>query len=141
MTEATPDGATVYLHPTRSRAESAYTRVGYGGGSGPMEPTVPIKDYVDARDDAVESRLMAKLDAIPTTTAMRSTIWGAVATALGIVFAVLAFGGDRFDGGASVSPIVSQIQGQQAKRDDAQDAKLQEIDQKLDVLIERSTAK
>lgn len=108
---------------------------GGGGTSGPMDPSVSIKDYVDARDEAIETRLFAKLDTIPT----KSTIWGAVGVIIGTMLAVLAFAGDRFDGGISAGGIVSQVKDEQAAKDKAQDAKLELIDQKLDVLI-RQTA-
>ena len=71
-----------------------------------MEPS--MKDYVDARDDAVESRLAAKLDKLPSATQLWSMVGVLVATALtvvGLVFGSLAFGSDRFNGGLSVSPV------------------------------------
>lgn len=107
-----------------------------GGGSGPMEPQITIKDYVDARDDAIETRLSGKLDKLPT----KGTVWGAVATGIGLLAALLAYGGDRFDGGVSVSPTIAKLQTQQEIRDKEQDAKLELMNQKLDVLI-RQTAK
>lgn len=100
-----------------------------------MDPTVSIKDYVDARDEAVETRLMTKLDRLPT----KGTVWGAVATAVGVVLGILALAGDRFDGGMSISPLVAEIKMAQGERDDTQDAKLKEMDSKLDVLIERTS--
>lgn len=107
-----------------------------------MEPQVSMKDYVDARDDAMESRLAAKLDGLPS----RRTIWGAVSVILGGIFTALtillgtmAFGSDRFNGGLSVSPVLAEVQERQQKTDQAQDAKLELIDRKLDILIQKSS--
>jgi hypothetical protein len=102
-----------------------------------MEPSVSLKDYVDARDEAVESRMSAKLETLPT----KNTVWGAVATGIGLLAALIAFGGDRFDGGVSVSPTIAKLQVEQAKRDADQDAQLKLMDQKLDVLIRQTAAK
>jgi len=108
-----------------------------GGGSGPVEPSVNIKEYVDARDDAVESRLSAKLDRVPT----KGTVWGAMATAVGILVAIAAFGADRFDGGIGASSLVREQQAIQKKADDAQDAKIELMNQKLDILIKQTASK
>lgn len=107
---------------------------GGGGTSGPVEPAVPLKDYVDARDEAVESRLMAKLDTLST----KGTIWGAVATGTALLFAALAFGGDRFDSGMSASAVAEHIQTNQKTVDAAQNSRLKQMDDKLDILIQRS---
>lgn len=115
--------------------QPAHLKGGGGGGtSGGMEPAVPLKDYVDAKDEAVETRLMAKLEQLST----KSTIWGAAATVVAIILAVLAFGGDRFDSGMNVSAIVKQVQDSQHATDQRQDAKLQQIDEKLDKLLDRT---
>lgn len=115
-----------------------------GGGGGSMEPNVALKDYIDARDDAIESRLTASLANLST----KQTVWNAagvvVATLLtitGLVLAALAIGSDRFNGGLSVSPIIAQVQSEQRKIDQAQDTKLEAINQKLDILIQRSPEK
>ena len=100
-----------------------------------MDPNVAMKDYIDARDDAIESRLGAKLEKVPT----KGTVWGAAGTVFGLMLAVLAFASDRFNGGLSASPMVAQMQAEQRKTDQAQDAKLEMMDRKLDILIERST--
>ena len=96
-----------------------------------------MKDYVDARDDAMESRVNAKLGALPT----KGTVWGAVATAVAIVLAVLAFGGDRFDSGMSAGTIVQAQRAEQQKTDQSQDAKLELMNQKLDILIKQTSEK
>ena len=132
-------------------------RSGYGGGKGGggVDSMIPIKEYVDARDDAVESRLSAKLDVVlselsklPKTTELEASrqstvrnIWGGVLTLAGVSLAVLAFGGDRFEGGMAVSPIIAQVTKDQQKIDQTQDAKLGLIDSKLDVLIKQTASK
>lgn len=109
-----------------------------GGGGGTLPPMVPIKDYVDKADEAIESRLTAKLDLLATKAdvsasqqSIRANIWGAIAAGLGIVLAVLAFATNRFDTGmtarASYDPIVSA----QKQRDEAQDKKFDEILRRL----------
>ena len=90
-------------------------------------PMISIKDYVDKADEAVETRLAAKLETLST----KQTVWAAVATILGVLLAVLAFGGDRFDAGLSLA----EQQRGQAVRDNQQDQSLQAIDQKLDKII------
>ncbi|MDG2003881.1 MAG: hypothetical protein P8J20_11170 [Novosphingobium sp.] len=109
---------------------------GFDGG-GPMDTSVNMKDYVDARDDAIESRLSTKLDKLPT----RSTVWGAVATGVGLILAALAFGGDRFDGGVGAGGLLQDQAGKQAATDEAQDAKLELMNQKLDILIKQTADK
>lgn len=104
-----------------------------GGGGGPMDSAT--KDYVDARDDAVESRLGRQLDKVAT----KGTIWTAVASGIGILAALLAYGGDRFDGGVSVSPTMAKIQNEQLERDKKQDVQLELIEQKIDILIKQSS--
>lgn len=106
-----------------------------------MDPNSILKDYIDARDDAVESRLSAKLDKLPTASALRGNIWGAAAAILGVILAVLAFGSDRFNGGMGISPALIAVQSEQRKTDAMQDAKLEMMDKKLDILLERSTSK
>lgn len=103
-----------------------------------MEPMIPVKEYIDARDDAVESRLDQKLGTLATASQMRNNIWGAAAAIIGIALAALALAGDRFDGGMSVSPIISKVQENQSKIDKNQDAKLELMDQKLDLLIKQT---
>jgi len=109
---------------------------GGGDDGGPEAGQVLMKDYVDARDDALESRLTQKFDKLAT----KGTIWTAVATALGIMFAAWAIAGDRFNAGMSISPAISQLQNSQAGVDATQNAKLDMLDRKLDILLERTAA-
>jgi hypothetical protein len=125
-----------------------------GGGDGTSDGMATMKDYVDARDEAVEARLMAKLDTVisrldglpsknnldDNRQSVIRNIWGGVITGFVAILAVLAFGGDRFDGGLSVSPQLASMQNNQAVTDQRQDAQANVLDQKLDVII-KQTAK
>lgn len=103
-----------------------------GGGDG----GTLMKDYVDARDDAIESRLSQKLDRLST----KETIWGAVATALVIGMAALAFASSRFDSGMSMSRDLTAAENRQSAVDANQDAQISAMNNKLDVII-KQTAK
>ena len=112
-----------------------------GGGGGTSDDMTPLKDYVDARDEAVESRLSAKLDKLPS----RGEMWGMAAATVGGVFGItlgalafMAFAGDRFDAGMSVSPTIAAAQQRQAEVDRKQDAQLAVMDDKLDILINQT---
>lgn len=102
-----------------------------GGGGGTSEGMVPLKDYVDAKDDAVESRLTAKLDGLATNDSIRKNVWGAAAAILAVLIGLAAFGGDRFDAGLSLA----DQRESQLRRDVTQDENLRRIDQKLDLII------
>lgn len=97
------------------------------GGNDQPGGTIGVKDYVDAKNEAMEGRLVARLDQL----ANKSTIWGAVATGTAIILAVLAFAGDRFDAGLNVS----EQRLQQLERDQKQDAAVRSINEKLDKLF------
>lgn len=108
-----------------------------GGGGDGIDQSVSIKDYVDARTDAVESRINLKLSGLAT----KGSVWGAAGTVLGIILAVLAFGSDRFNGGLSVSLVVAEAQKAQAETDKKQDAQLAVMNDKLDILIKQTAGK
>lgn len=108
-----------------------------------MEPTVSMREYVDKADEAVESRLGAKLDKLPT----KGTMWAAVAaiiagifTAVAIILGSLSFASDRFNGGMSISPAVAASQQNQAQIDQRQDAQAAVMDRKLDIIIQQTAA-
>jgi hypothetical protein len=146
---------TPYVSETAGSVRKRAARFGGGKGGGGVETTIPIKDYIDARDDAVEARLSSKLDGVlselsklPKVSDLeanrRSTvnnIWGGVAAVLGVILAFLAFGGDRFDGGMSVSPVIAQVQQSQKTIDESQDAKQALLDDKLDIVIKQTAGK
>jgi hypothetical protein len=113
---------------------------GGGGGGTSNGMTVPIKDYVDARDAAVTSdmhaefaKLRSDLARLPSTATLITT--GLVI--VGIILAAMAFGGDRFSAGISLA---DQRQ-QQLQRDQAQDAAAKRNDVKLDEILKRLPSK
>jgi len=117
---------------------------GGGSGGGPMEPKVPLKDYVDAQDSAVESRIserlggLAKADDIKS---IRQNIWSAAGTVVAILLTMLAIAGDRFDGGVGASSLLREQAAVQESKDKAQDAQLELVNQKLDILIKQTAEK
>jgi hypothetical protein len=132
--------------PQEGAVEVKVQNVVFGGGNGGsgMVPSVPMKEYVDSRSDAIESRLSEKLSKLPTT----NTVWGATAaiiagifTAVTIVLASVSMAGDRFDGGMSVSPIIAEVQQKQVATDKEQDTKLQLMDDKLDLILKQTASK
>lgn len=121
-------------------ASPSTPKFGGGSGTGGMEPTTNWKDYVDAKDEACESRLTSKFDKLPTADTMRNNIWGAAIAIIATLLGILAFGGDRFDGGVGAGGLVSQMKVEQQATDKAQDAKLDLMDQKLDILIKQTAS-
>jgi len=129
-------------------------------------PLSPERDYIDPKIDAVRSELRAdvaelradvrssqaasearhamletKLDALGGLLQSKPdklTVWGASLTVAGIIIAVMAFGGDRFDAGVGLSDHLSKqqsVDATQTARIDQQDAKLDDIDSKLDRVL------
>lgn len=111
-----------------------------------MSMDISMKDYVDARDAAMVSdmkaefaglraefsELRAQLARLPTT-----GTWIATAlVAIGVVIAVVAYGGSNFSTGVALAD-----QRQQIKRDADQDAALRRTDAKLDEILKRLPAK
>jgi hypothetical protein len=129
-----------------------------GGGGGTYGGMDALKDYIDARDQAVEARLTAKFDAVlsrldtlketlPSKTAFddnrKSLVNTIIGTGIAIfvgMLAVLAFGGDRFDGGLSVSPELAAMNASQSTVDKRQDDQMKVMDDKLNIII-KQTAK
>ncbi len=98
--------------------------------------TVPMKDYIDARDSVVVSDMHAEFANLRADIARLPTTWTLIGTALAIVsitIAVLAFGGARLSGGLSLA---DQRQDQ-VRRDAAQDAALRQTNTKLDEILAR----
>ena len=98
---------------------------GGGGNSGGMEHA--SKDYVDSAVSRLEGKIEAlssKLDHMPSTGAMLLTAGGTVVSILTLGLAILAFAGDRFDGGIGLA---DQRQ-QQLERDRMQDETLKRLD-------------
>lgn len=122
-----------------------------------MPSDIPLKDYVDARTDAVRAQndarfaevlaemkgVSAKLDHIERNAISWKGVWGAAAATTvavaSIVLAVLSISGDRFDGGMSAQGIVSNVMSRQDARDAEQDKKLDAILERLDGISEART--
>jgi len=107
--------------------------------------------YVDAKVDAMKaqndsrfSEVIFKLDAVnvkmdhaPKPLTMSQFLvgaGGALGVTLGVVFAILAYASDRFDGGLSAMAIKDQIATEQADRDAAQDSRLERVLDAIDRL-------
>lgn len=123
-----------------------------------MPTDIPLKDYVDARTDAVRAQndarfaeviskidgLAAKIDHINTNAITWQGVWGAAAASTAavaaIVLAVLTISGDRFDGGMTARGVIDSVLRTQSARDDDQDARLDSILLKMDALIASQSA-
>lgn len=105
---------------------------GGGSGGGDDSPELTLRDYVDAQDEKTRAqnetqfvRIESKLDNLKVP-----SIWqiaGLIVAAIGFVFAILAYAGDRFDGGLSASSMIHQMKGDQIERDQAQDQRLNRL--------------
>lgn len=103
----------------------------YGGGGG---GTSGGMDLMDAKISASEARTdtkFAELRGDLKNFATKGTVWTAVGTALGIMLAVAALAGNRFDAGMTIRSTVEAVTADQHRRDSAQDAKLDEILKRL----------
>ncbi len=124
------DGA--YLAERAAAQADFHLKTPTGGG------TLPPMETVDAKISASEARTdtkFAELRGDLKEFATKNTVWGAAATAivsiLGVLLALVAFGGDRFDAGVSAGSALSPYAEQQRERDQAQDRKFDEILKRL----------
>lgn len=113
---------------------------GGGGGDGGSGIHMDlITPYIDAKMGEARVNIISeleksimpmkgRLDKLPTTWAMVSI---AGATFLGLL-AVLAFAGDRFDGGMSAGTSFAQEIAAQKARDEKQTALIEEVSKKID---------
>ncbi|WP_155987332.1 hypothetical protein [Paracoccus pantotrophus] len=118
-----------------------------------MTDQISPKDYIDRSMDAVRAQndarfdkvlneiksLEFKVDAIKADAITWKGVWGAAAATTvavaGLVLAVLAISGDRFDGGMAASSVVSSVISRQEERDRRQDEILGEILKSVDALL------
>lgn len=120
----------------------------------PYEDPMVDKDYVDAKaeatraqNDARFSQVMSRLETLsmkletatlhmPTTSSMFGTAAASVIAIIGLGVAILAFGGDRFDGGMGAASITMDqaISARETANRNAE--RLDDVDKKLDVLID-----
>jgi len=94
-------------------------------------------ETVRAQNDARFAEVMAKLEIMSRTSITKRELWTATGTSiaaiLGVILAVLAFAGDRFDAGIGFSSQVAE----QAAVDASQDAKFDLVIDKLDSVADR----
>lgn len=125
-----------------------------GGGGGRDVTDITMKDYVDAQSQATRAQndarfaevlseirsLDAKISNLPT----RWTIWGtAISTTLtllfslaGLVYAIISYGGDRFDSGAQFTASTYQA-SQEAKTLSEENARqIQQLGGNMEKLID-----
>lgn len=132
-------------------ADPTPSKHGGGGGGGPVD--TGTKDYVDAKTDATRfqndarfAEVIARLDKVPSLWQLIATVGSVGLTVLvalvGTFLAVVQFGGDRFDGGMSAASVsVNQAieardtAQKNAERINQMDQKVDDVDRKLDVLI------
>ncbi len=109
------------------------------------------KDYIDSKVEVVKAQndarfveVLAGINSVgervshlrePTTWQQLALTMGSVGLVLlGVVFAVLGYASDRFDGGLSASSVKDELAVEQLKRDATQDARLDKILSKLDAM-------
>ena len=107
---------------------------------------ITLREYIDAQDektraqnDARFAEVIARLEQMPRFWPLVVAGIAGLAGSIGLVFAVLAYAGDRFDGGISVSGVVNQLQEIQSQRDNEQDMRIGRILEALEQInLERS---
>lgn len=94
------------------------------------------KNYLDAKVDAVKAQndarfaeVMAKLDALhPATWQQNLAVGASIAVAVvSIIFAVLAFAGDRFDGGIAATSLIDKALEEQQQLNQVRDNQIQKL--------------
>tara|TARA_R100001244_G_scaffold86820_10_gene66518 strand:- start:56693 stop:57130 length:438 start_codon:yes stop_codon:yes gene_type:complete len=132
----------------------------YGGGRVRYTEQEPrenrlIIDYVDAKVALAKREIMHELDTKITEIEGKltglpqaSTIWKAAATivagtftAVGFIFAILSWTGDRVDGAASASSAFNDQIVESKMADEEQEKAIESVNQKLDLLIAAGSQK
>ena len=112
----------------------------YGGDNGGNGMDI---NYIDAKVDAVRAQndarfaeILSKLNHIPQTSTLITTVVGTGVSILALFIAVFAFGGDRFDGGVQLTSASVQqaIEAQQIARSNRE--QVTKLNAKLDTLID-----
>lgn len=94
-------------------------------------------ETVKAQNDARFAEVISRLDALKDLPKFWPLVLSGVvvvAGAIGLVFTVLSYASDRFDGGVAASGLMDVMQKEQIARDAAQDAKLDQILESVMVL-------
>lgn len=95
---------------------------------------------VRAQNDARFAEVLSRLDRMPSSGFMIGTAASTVLGIVGIILAILAFGGDRFSGGVQLSSVSVQ-QAEDAKRVAGENTKaIEEVSGKLDSLLKMLSA-
>lgn len=112
-----------------------------GGGGGTFGGmSIPIKDYIDARDAMVSSDVKSEIANLRADVAKLPSTWtlaGFLLSAVGIVLAAFAFGSNGFTGGLALAD-QRQVQ---LERDAKQDAVVSDANKKLDEILKRLPSK
>jgi hypothetical protein len=123
-----------WFRTTKEQHDEIARRLKSGGGDG----TSGGVDTTDAKIAAAEARTdtkFAELRGDMKDFVTKGALWAAtgtiIATILGVLLAVLAFGGDRFDAGITAGGALAPYAEQQRARDAAQDRKFDEILRRL----------
>lgn len=119
-----------------STPQAVFQDISGGGGDGDGTMTVGIKDYVDAKNEALESRvggefaaLRADIEALPAK--MILTVAAGVVAAVALVFAIWAYTDDRMDSGIAFGgSFGAQVEQNRANMDSLQ----QDVSKILDVV-------
>jgi hypothetical protein len=108
---------------------------------------VQSEEKVSAKLESIETRIeqkLSKLDHVATTPALVYTVAAAVITLLGLMIAILAFAGDRFDGGLGYGTnigdkvIESRLSMEENARKDAETrARVDTLIDKMDQVLTR----
>lgn len=111
----------------------------YNGGGGGPPVDAETKNYLDAKVDAVKAQNDARFaEVLSKINGLHPATWQQIAAiavgTVGLVFAVLAFSSDRFDGGLAASALIDKVTQEQTVRDNAQDEKLDQIFQAVQSL-------
>ena len=123
---------------------------GGGGGDGGSGIDMATKDYIDAKLETARAErredmariegqlgvLMAEVTSRPTTGTVLFATFTSAITIIGIVVAVLAYGGDRFDGGVQMTGAVVEdvVENREAVQSNAE--AIEAVDDKLDLLLD-----
>ncbi|WP_411839223.1 hypothetical protein [Paracoccus sp. ME4] len=127
--------------PLPKRSTSVDTDFDQGGGlnpnlKGPILPSMEpaSKDYVDLKIEASLAKVEARLSVMPTTGTMLMTAFTSSVAIVGLILAILSFGGDRFDSGVGMADRLEE-RVQTSNPQSGGEASQTEIIRRLDALL------